>query len=61
MEVNKNTARRVSHGAADNDSIILRCYAMTNGKVTYPSANIYQPKTHNILEDPNRHRTPSSR
>jgi len=34
MEVNKNTARRVSHGTADNDSSIMRCYAMTSSKVT---------------------------
>jgi len=51
----------VSHGAVDNDSSIMRCCAMTSGKVTYPSATIYQSKTHNILEDPNLPLTPSSR
>jgi hypothetical protein len=51
----------VSHGAVDNDSSIMRFYAMTSGKVTYPSATIYQSKTHNILEDPNLPLTPSSR
>jgi hypothetical protein len=59
MEVNENTARRVSHGAADNYSSIMRCYATTSGnKVTYLSANIYQSKKHNILEDLNLPRTP---
>lgn len=51
MEVNKNTGRRVSHGATDNYSSIKRCYAKTSGKVTYLSANIYRSKKHNILED----------
>lgn len=40
---------------------IMRSYAVTSGKVTYPSATIYQSKTHNILEDPSLPRTPSSR
>jgi hypothetical protein len=53
MEVNKNTERRVSHDGADNDSSVMQCYAMTSSKVTYPSATIYQPKRHNIPEDPN--------
>ena len=34
--------------------VSLPYYAMTSGKITYPSVTIYQSKTHNIIDDPNR-------